>query len=148
MQLSGHSRPRVLCLGATYWGAVTVLNRLAAEWLLTSEPRIVVNRSSAVSNAVLETALEQSAFFRWEGDKVVPCRQSVSAVILASLSNDSCCLVGLLHPEPAYRFQPEVLPDVPFVAVANWPPADEHVRTRWSVPGSGVRSVLLRKIPC
>ena len=65
------------------------------------------------------TDLADSLFFKFQDDRddrIVFCRESISAVLLFYIHERiGSEIVGLLHPKPAYHFSIELLPSVPFV---------------------------------
>ena len=149
-QLSGYEMPRVLSIGSTHCFAHTFMGKLAAEWLLTSEPKISVPigpAGSPESEPCHVTSLEQSVFFKLDkSDKITLCRSSISAILLVGLYHDSCSLVGLLAPKPDYPFDAHMLPDVPFVRATNWPFRDGKIETEWTIADGQEKWVPLRKI--
>jgi len=146
-QVSDYNMPRMLCIGTVHSGAQALLGKVAAKWLLTSETKIAVPIGEAKDKIHEETSLEHSVFFRFdENGSVEPCRQSISAILLVGLFHDSCSVVGLLHPEPAYCFPISLLPDIPFLRIANWPMTEGMIETEWIISDPGEKSIPLRKI--
>lgn len=133
-QLADYPHARVLAVTTSHHAAVSLFDALGAEWLLTSEPRITYP-PEAPSEAFKETTdLASSIFFR-PNDKheIVPCRQSVSAVLLVGLYDDQCQVLGILHPEPAYPFDIGNFQEVPFVRVSEWPIVEGELKTEWII---------------
>ncbi|MCP4571293.1 MAG: hypothetical protein GY838_03000 [bacterium] len=130
-KLSGGSRPGLLVIGSEHPGADAVIGWPAAEALLTGDPLIEVQFGGSGDTA-MTTQLWNSAFFAGSSDGVVAKRQSVSAVLLASLWPRRCVLVGLLHPDPVRPFETSLLPDIPFVKLREWPVRRGRLETVWT----------------
>lgn len=64
-------------------------------------------------------------FFVIDNGEHVPWRKDISAIMLGSIRWDAASFVGLLHPEPEYPFNIELLPMVPFVGL------NSHSQIEW-----------------
>ena len=122
-QLKNYPIPRVLAITSSHSGSGVLFGRKGAEALLifkflTSEPDF-----------------ENSAFMkRGSNGNVVPCRRSVSAVLLISVSTNPIEVVGLLHPDPVMPLDLRTFPDVPLVRIRNWPLSpDSRVEIEWNL---------------
>ncbi len=125
-QMSGYDKcPRVLTITSDHPHASTVLDCRAASDLLTGETSIAIPCTDLI------TLLKDSVFFRLKNGKLKSCRQSISAILLFTISGASAFVVGLLHPDPANKFPPELLSLVPFIVVKEWPPENGRIRTEW-----------------
>ena len=120
-QMSGHNCPRILVITSEHRHASTVLDCRAASDLLTDETKVAIPATQS-GELDLITELRGSVFFRLKNGKLEPCRRSISAILLFCVSVDSAFVVGLLHPDPACKFSPELLSSVPFIKVKEWPP--------------------------
>jgi hypothetical protein len=139
-QMAGQDLPRVLAICLSHIGASALLGTLAAEWFMMSEPKIEIPISLKKEPAPARTMtdLKKAAFFNLQGGVVVPVRQSISAILLISIWNDSLEVVGMLHPAPAVPFDYRTFGDVPFLR-AEWPIQGDAIRMEWVVgrPKSG-----------
>ena len=126
-QLAGAPEPRVLAVCSTHVGADVLLGTIAAEWLMTSEPKIAVGATT-----VSVTDLRKAAFFRVQDGVIVPLNQSISAILLIAISNTCLDVVGLLHPAPAIPFEYRALKSVPFLR-AQWPIQNNMIETEWVI---------------
>ena len=146
-QMANYPMPRILCMGSTHSAAPILLGKQAAKWLLTSESKITIPINVPNAETYQTTELEQSVFFRFDKDgKVVPCRCSISAILLTVLDRYSCLFVGLLHPAPAHIFDISHLPDIPFLRIANWGCLDRSIVTEWTIASPQEKRVYLEKI--
>lgn len=129
-QMCKYNCPRILVITSEHPHASTVLDVRAASDLLTSETKVAI--SDTPSEALdLITGLEDSVFFRLKNGKLESCRQSISAILLFSISGVSAFAVGLLHPDPAYKFPLKLLSSLPFVRMKEWPPENGRIWTEW-----------------
>lgn len=146
-QVANYNMPRMLCIGSSHVASTILLGKQAAEWLLTSETKFSVPVGVPNAKSQLITNLDNSVFFRFnEKGLMEPCRQSISAILLAVLDSDSCLLLGVLHPQPSHFFDISCLPDVPFVQVANWPCLNGQIMTEWVIHNPSTKRVPLDRI--
>lgn len=133
-QLADHEGPRVLAICLAHIAASVLLGRLAAQWLMISEPKIEVplalNGESKPARNV--TDLKNAAFFKLQAGAIVPVRQSISAILLIAIWEKQLEVVGMLHPKPAVPFDYHSLGDVPFLRV-QWPIVADEIRTEWVI---------------
>ena len=125
-QMSGYSCPRLLVITCEHNEAVGLLDMSGAEFLLTSESKIAIP-SNPGEDIDLVTDLKQSAFFRVKNGKLESCRQSISAILLFTISAVNAFVVGILHPDPVYKFPIELLSSVPFLRLKKWPPENDRI---------------------
>lgn len=126
-QMSGYNCPRILVITSDHQDAISLVSSItAAEFLLTGETAISIPDG-------LETGLEDSVFFRFQKmtDKIEPCRQSISTILLCAIYGYDTRIVGILHPAPKYTFPINYLPSIPFVRLKEWPPENNILRTEW-----------------
>ena len=131
-QMSRYNCPRILmmaCEHPEYHYFLNKQNALGPEALLTGPPQISIPSGKNV------TCLKDSLFLKFQNDRIVFCRESISAVLLFYISKYHAQTTCLLHPKPKYNFSIELLPLVPFVEVPV--PAIEGysvgdvIRPRW-----------------
>ena len=126
-QMSGYSCPRLLVITCEHNEAVGLLDMSGAEFFLTSESKIAIP-SNPGKDIDLVADLEHSAFFRVKNGKLESCRRSISAILLFTISAVNAFVVGILHPDPVYKFPIELLPSVPFLRLKEWPPANGRIK--------------------
>jgi len=133
-QLGGHRMPRVLAVACNHPLVGTILNADAARFVLTSNPKIIVEIGSEGPGSEC-TDLRDSAFLKInrDGRAVVPRRQTVSAVLLIAVYGNHSEVYGILHPELAHRLNTGFFPKVPFVRLAMWPVVDGLISTEWVI---------------
>jgi hypothetical protein len=137
-QLGGHAMPRVLAVASSHAGVGALFNTGAAEWALTSEPRIVAGIGSPGPGRQC-TDLRSSVFLRIadDGRTVLPCRQTISAILLIAVYGDKSEVYGILHPQAARPLRIGFFPKVPFVRLTKWPITDGIISTEWILANPG-----------
>jgi hypothetical protein len=133
LQLANWPYPRVLAITSSHAFAHLLMDRLPAQNLLLSDPMISVPIGDLNGRETMTTDLRRAVFFRLDksGTRIVPRRQSISAILLVSISHSQAEMVGILHPEPAVGFDPALLPRVPFLRLKNWPIINARIQTEW-----------------
>ena len=136
-QMSGYNCPRILVITSDHQDAMSLMSsRIAAEFLLTSDTKISIPdpRLDPKPSLGLETSLEESVFFRFQKgtDKLEPCRESISAILLCAIYEYDTRIVGLLHPVPNHEFPIQYLPSIPFVRVKEFPFENNSIHTEWA----------------
>lgn len=131
-QLANWPYPRVLAITSSHAFAHLLMDRLPAENLLLSDPMISPIGDTSGRTA-MTTDLSRAVFFRLDKSRsrIVPRRQSISAILLVSISHIQAEIVGILHPAPAVRFDPALFRKVPYLRVKNWPIIDRRIQTEW-----------------
>ncbi len=134
-QLAKYSLPGVLAITASHDCAGLLMDRLAAEFLLISDPVLKVRLGDISDRGSQVTDLRRSVFFKpgKSGREIIPCRRSISAILLVAISGFQADVVGILHPEPSVAFTPALLPQVPYLRVKNWPISDGRIEVEWSI---------------
>lgn len=119
-QLAGHSVPGILAVTSDHAFASMLIDRLAAEYLMTSAPQINVPLGGGPTH--MTTDLRHSVFQRATGildasgvPIIKPSLRSIAAILLIATDHREMRVVGLLHPDAANPFNPQWLPKVPFV---------------------------------
>ena len=126
-QMSGYDCPRILvitCEHPEYADFLDEKEAFGPSILLTSPPKIEIPGGNNV------TDLADSLFFRFQNDRIVFCRESISAVLLFYISKYYAQTTCLLHPHPVYNFSVDFLPSVPFVEVLI-SGTEDYTETRW-----------------
>ena len=130
-QLSEYNYPRLLIITCEHSEYPTYLKKSeevgdGAEMFLTSPLALGLPNLNHV------TCLDDSLFFRFQNDRIVFCRKSISAVLLFYISKYYAQATCLLHPQPVYNFSVDFLPSVPFVEVLVHSIEDSYqIETRW-----------------
>ena len=126
-QMFGYDCPRILvitCEHPEYADFLDEKEAFGPAGLLTSPPKIEIPGGNNV------TDLADSLFFRFRNDRIVFCRESISAVLLFHISKYYVQTTCLLHPQPVYNFSVDFLPSVPFVEVLI-SGTEDYTETRW-----------------
>lgn len=145
-QLSGHSFPRILVITCEHIAADVLLGSHGAETLLTSDTKIEVPIGKPIENLDLVTDLKNSVFFRYKNGALESCRRSISAILLFSIFADKTLVVGVLHPDPEYKFPIRLLPSVPFLRMKEWPPKNNRIEIEWVIHKPKAMEIYHRKV--
>jgi len=133
-QLSNYPTPRVLAITCEHYHSDTFLGPFGAKMLFTSDTKITVPINKPIENTFLSSDLKDSIFFRFNNGVFESCRCSISAILLISLSDAyKSSIVGILHPDPVYRFSTDLLPSVPFLRIKKWPPFNHYIEMEWTI---------------
>ena len=139
-QMSGYSCPRILVITCEHIMSNILLGKPGAEFLLTGDQKIVEQvdkpgTPSKLGNVHSVTDLENAVFFRLKNGKLESCRRSISAILLFSVSPDKTFseVVGLLHPDPIYKFPICAFPSVPFLKLKQWPLKNNRIEQEWVI---------------
>ena len=145
-QLGRYPLPGVLAIVSDHAFSGMLLDRLAAEYLMTSAPQFNVPLGGGPH--YMTTDLKHAAFYRplgvldASGTPIIsPCRQSIAAILLVASYPREVQVVGLLHPEATYPFSPHWLSKIPFVQF-DGPCTPNHIATRWIETESGERVAI------
>jgi hypothetical protein len=126
-QLEGIGMPGVLAIASAHFGALLVLDAMAAEDALISQP-FWVHGSEEMS-----TDLASSLFLRLEDGRAVPKNPALSAILLLSVVADRSFLCGALNPSAEHRFNSARLWEIPFVYLKDWPVEKNRLRCEWTM---------------
>lgn len=134
-QLANYPMPRVLAIASSHAGIAALFNNATATWALVSEPHWRQEVGSTETDHTEYTDLESSLFIKPapEGDGLVACRRSISAVLLIAVYGGQSEIWGILHPDPARPFTYALLPNIPFVRIAEWPVPNRAIHTEWVI---------------
>lgn len=129
-QMSGYNCSRILMIACEHPEHHYYLNKrnpLGPQALLTGPPKLSVLGGKNVS------CLKDSLFLEFENDRIAFCREEISAVLLFYISKYHAQTIGLLHPQPMYKFSVDLLPSVPFVEVliSGIGATEGHAEPRW-----------------
>jgi len=130
-QVAGLELPRVLAITIEHAHSSVLFTTAMIHNLMTGNTKISVplNNPDAISKET--TSLENSVFFKFSEGKIVPCRQSISAIITLEIFDNECRVLGMLHPDPAIKFTPGFLPTTPFLKLMEWPIKENKIFTEW-----------------
>ena len=145
-QLSGHNFPRILVITSEHIAADVLLGPHGAETFFTSDTLIEVPVGKPIENVNLVTDLKNSVFFRYKDGSIESCRKSISAILLLSIFADKSLVVGILHPDPEFKFPIKLLPSVPFLRIKEWPPRNGIIETEWVVYKPGAKEFYHRNV--
>lgn len=145
-QLSGYSFPRILIITCEHIASDFLLGSHGAETLLTSDTKIEVPIGKPIANFDLVTNLKNSVFLLYKNGTWKSCKRSISAILLFSIFADKTLLVGILHPDPVYKFPIRLLPSVPFLRMKEWPPNNNRVETEWVIHKPKAKEFYHRKV--
>ena len=108
--------PTVLAITSDHAFASILMDTLAAEYLMTSVPQI--NVPIGGGREYMSTDLKHSVFQRPTGlldatgtPIIKPALRSVGAILLMAVDHLESRIVGLLHPDAANPFNPQVVSD-------------------------------------
>ncbi|MBI4237951.1 MAG: hypothetical protein HY696_05990 [Deltaproteobacteria bacterium] len=145
-QFKNSPMPRILAIATSHPGCDVLFGRHAAQAALLSDTLLSVPINSPTECFSQVTHLQESVFIRPKNGAIEPCRQSISALLLAALLNDHCSVFGVLHPAPAKRFDIAGLPTVPFVRLTKWPPEGNQLSVEWIVSSPQPAKHQFRKL--
>lgn len=150
-QLGGHGLPGVLAITSQYDFAGLLLDRMAAEYLMTSAPQINVpldGRPHYITTDLRNAVFCNTGLLDASGNPIIsPRRQSISAILLIAIHPRESRVVGLLHPEPASPFDPYWLPRVPYLRFQHWPITGNMAPTEWILGEPDHRSTIFEHRP-
>jgi hypothetical protein len=136
-QLSkGGQVPRVLVIASEHPKIELVFDRTAAVNLFVSDWTFCAPLSDP-SAVFLSTDLRNSVFFREDGTnskRLLPCRQSASAVLLVCIHPDRVRAVGIIHPDPEIPLDMKALPEVPLLYLSSWLTTCGKLKPEWTLP--------------
>lgn len=133
-KLSGYEMPRVLAITSLHDAAPILLNsQIIPGFFLVSGWKLNVPIGNSDEDFHLSTDLQEAIFFRFKGNstEIEYCRESVSAVLLISITGNGLCATGYLHPKPTYSLNAKFLSAVPFLKVKNNLIRDGEILTEW-----------------
>jgi len=105
-----------------------VLDAYAANNALISQPFWVANEEE------MSTDLASSLFLHLEDNgEITERNQSISAVLLVSITGDRIYFCGALNPAATHRFKSESLWMIRFVYLKDWPIEGRSLRCEWTM---------------
>jgi len=141
-QLGGRGMPGVLAITSAYDYAGLLMDRGPAEYLMTSAPHFRIPLGSTGRSGQWATDLRDAVFCQAGildayGDQRFNTRyRSIAAILLVTIGVRETEVVGLLHPDAAHPFDPQLFPAVPYVRFAQWPLTSTNISTEW-ILGNG-----------
>lgn len=145
-QLGVRGMSGVLVIASSHDFASLLMDRGAAEYLMTSAPHFSVpigstgkagRRKTDMRNAVF---CQPAALLDASGDQRFVTRyRSIAAIFLATIGGRETEIVGLLHPDATHPFNPQLFPAVPYVRFAEWPLTSSNISTEWILGGDTPR---------
>jgi hypothetical protein len=127
-QLANIGMPGVLAIASDHVGAHLVLNELAAQYLITSTPFWTLGSDR------MHVDFSQSIFLkRDDGGDIIPYNTGISAAILIAVGTYSSYAIGALHPAATHKFKSELLWQIPFAYVKDWPVENCQIRCGWTL---------------
>jgi len=127
-QFADIGMPGVLAIASDHVGAHLVLNQSAAQYLLTSTPFWTGGSER------MHVDFAQSIFLKL-GDKgdIIPYNVGISGAILIAVGAYSSYAIGALRPAATHKFKSELLWQVPFAYVKDWPLENRQIRCDWTL---------------
>jgi hypothetical protein len=152
-QLSDQSFPSVLAIVSDHGFASILMDKLPAEYLMTSAPTINVavggQGPTYITHDFKDSVFQHRTGLVWaSGAPIVrPALRSVSAILLIASNPYELGIVGLLHPDAVRPFCPQLLSSVPFVKHTGVVSFDSGM-TKWlqAVEGQGVATFAQRHL--
>lgn len=134
-QLAGHSLPTVLAIASDHVAASILMDRQAAEYLMTSAPLFAVplNGDPGYWTLNLKDAVfrRPTGLFDVSGQPIIGTYlQSISAILLITVDDCTDRIVGALHPDATNPFNPQWMPGVPFIKFAETS-SPTQIATKW-----------------
>ena len=119
-QCANLDAPCLLFLGTFHFWSMSCFERCYLEQCLTGSTEIswLVNpqTGNAATAPVHSTSLNNSVFVRPDGEKrqIEPARKTISGMLIANMALKEPQVNGLLHPDAARPFDPDLLSRIPF----------------------------------
>ena len=128
--------PLVVVVGTFHSLGGLAVDPLQLEELLVGRRRSFLREGKAAVEPM------EGAFFNThrETGELCRARQNVSAAVVAALHGDSLRVLGVLNPNAARRFYPDLLPDVPFARLRGDAPEGKAPSVEW-VCGQPTRTI-------
>lgn len=130
--------PTLVAVGTFHgFAALSSFRKVIVSSVLTGKTKIAWNIDITTGRQVGETyqmtELEKAAFLKPDPHQEVGfARSSISGVVLHGLGGERC--LGVLHPNPARPFDPELLPDIEFGRV-ELEHSSRQLRVQWPNDG-------------
>jgi hypothetical protein len=154
-QLGGRGMPGILAIVSSHAFAGLLMDRGAAQYLMISAPHMSVPIGSTRNAGQWRTDLRDAVFCQpaalldASGNQVfVPRYRSIAAILLMTIGVRETEIVGLLHPDAAHPFNPQLFPVVPYVRFAQWPLTSINISTEWILGGDTQRGTATFEHRC
>ena len=133
--MSKYNYPGILVIASDHPLADTLFDPFDAQRLLVGDMKIgfsiATKRQEMQERSTTNvTELKYSCFLQVNQDWDV-CNRSISAVLLFHITGVNAFLLGILHPDPKYKFSSKLLPSVPFIRLKKWPPDSNVLKVEW-----------------
>jgi hypothetical protein len=145
-QLGGRGMPGVLVIASSHNFASLLMDRGAAEYLMTSTPHFSVPIGSSGNEGRWATDLRNAVFCQAaaildasSNQRFVTRYRSIAAILLVTIGARETEIIGLLHPDAAHPFDPQLFPAVPYVRFVEWPLTSSNISTEWILGGDKLR---------
>ncbi len=136
----------ILAIASSHAFAGLLMDRGAAEYLMTSAPHLSVPLGSTGKAGQWKTDLHDAVFCQPAAildasgnQRFVTRYRSIAAILLVTIGVRETEVVGLLHPDAAHPFNPQLFPAVPYVRFAKWPLTSSNISTEWILGGNTPR---------
>jgi hypothetical protein len=136
-QLGDRGMPGVLAITSSHGFAGLLMDRGPAEYLMTSAPHFSVPLGTTGKSGQWVTDLHDAVFCQpgildASGNQMFVARyRSVAAILLVTIGVRETEVVGLLHPDAAHPFNPQLFAAVPYVRFVQWPLTSANISTEW-----------------
>ena len=134
IQLSEYNCARLLIVVSCHSAADLLLGDHAAELLLTDEQGLAYSPAfddDDVKDPYPYTNCDNTLFFESREGVLSVKRESISAIWLVAVSQNTKQIIGVLNPQPNYDFQYRLFPSVPFIRMKKWPIENNRLETEW-----------------
>jgi len=123
--------PCMIAIGTLHFQAsARCFDKKSAEEILTGKSGLRIRINKRIARLFVEpynsTSLESAPFLKvrriiCSGPVILPVRQTISGVLLCPFGTQPIKCLGLLHPEPLYEFDRDLLPGIEFCHLkAGW----------------------------
>lgn len=143
-QLENAKMPGLTVIGTFHVGEGALNFRdFVLEKLLYLSPKIG-NPKATRGEHIYNTKILLSCFYNITDGKTNILSQNTSAVLFAAVYYDYTTILGVLHPEPKYKFDTRQLYGIPFCRISQWPISEaewNNIRVEWTTTNSNARVI-------
>jgi hypothetical protein len=134
-QLASYEMPRVLVITSLHDGANFLFRSDAAVEYLVSKYEFITSLDINDINIHLTTDLQEAIFTRPSDNssEIEYCRESISAILLISISGNQLFVSGILHPKPSYPLNFRIFPKIPFLTIKGNVTRIKEIVTEWVI---------------
>lgn len=129
--------PALVAIGTFHsTAAMACFDKALVSWVLTGKTKIAwgidITTGKRLDDGHQTTDFCSAAFLRFDpAQEVRFALNSISAVLLCAVGVDPMRTLGIVHPNPARRFDPALLPNIEFCS-AEFDRTSNLVRVNWS----------------